>query len=204
VSSRALKGKVLATGDDAQVGDRLPPAVRPLVMAQTSDDPRVEFTPPADGEYLVTIDDLYYHGGGSYGYRLELAPPQPDFAVLVQPGKATAANAKQPQAKQPQLTNNFAGQGTGALTIDRGGRGSLAVKIVRMGYTGAVKLIAENLPQGVTAAETTIPAGQTIGEMTISASLDASNQAALAHIYATADVGGQKVVRRADHPVLFS
>src|SRR5207244_241562 len=159
---------------------------------------------PADGEYLVAIDDLYYHGGGSYAYRLEVAPPKPDFAVLIQPGRAVPVNAKQPQPKQGQVLTNFAGQGTGSLTIDRGGRGSLAVKIVRMGYTGPVQLIAEGLPQGVTAAETTIPAGQTIGEMAISASFDASNQAALARIYASADVGGQKTVRRADHPVLFS
>src|SRR5206468_8096184 len=108
------------------------------------------------------------------------------------------------QAKQGQVLQTFAGQGTGALTIDRGGRGSLAVKIVRMGYTGPVRLVAEGLPQGVTADETTIPAGQTIGEMAITASFDASNQAALARIYATAEVTGQNIVRRADHPVLFS
>ncbi len=40
--------------------------------------------------------------------------------------------------------------------------------------------------------------------MTFSASFDASNQTALARIYAIAEIGGQKVIRRADHPVLFS
>jgi hypothetical protein len=204
ISIRDLKGRVLASADDAQAGDRLPPAVRPVQMAQNSDDPRLEFTVPADGQYLVTIDDLYYHGGGSYGYRLEIAPSKPDFEVLVQPGRGVPANAKQPQQRPQQVLNNFAGQGTGALTIDRGGRGSLAVKIIRQGYNGPVQLVAEGLPPGVTASETTIPAGQPLGEMTLSASFDAGNQATLARIYAVAEIGGQKVIRRADHPVLFS
>jgi hypothetical protein len=204
ISVRNLQGRTLASADDVQAGDRAPPVARPVQMPQNVDDPRLDFTVPADGQYLVSIDDLYYHGGGAYGYRLEIAPPRADFDVLVQPGRGIPANAKQPQQRQQQVLNTFAGQGTGALTIDRGGRGSVAVKIIRQGYNGAVQLLAEGLPPGVTANPATIAAGQPLGEMTFSASFDASNQSALVRIYGVADIGGTKVTRRADHPVLFA
>jgi hypothetical protein len=204
ISVRDRSGRVLASADDVPSGDRLPPAARPVQMPQNVDDPRLELTVPSDGQCVVTIDDLYYHGGGPYAYRLEIAPPRPEFEALVQPGRGVPANAKQPQNRQQQVLNNFAGQGTGALTIDRGGRGSLAVKIIRQGYNGPVQLVAEGLPPGVTANEATIAAGQPLGEITLSASFDASNEVALVRIYAVAEIGGQKVMRRADHPVLFA
>jgi hypothetical protein len=64
--------------------------------------------------------------------------------------------------------------------------------------------VAEGLPPGVTANEATIAAGQPLGEITLSASFDASTEVALVRIYAVAEIGGQKVMRRADHPVLFA
>jgi hypothetical protein len=41
------------------------------------------FTPPADGDYRLTVRDLYAGGGPRYAYRLRIVPPEPDFVPTV-------------------------------------------------------------------------------------------------------------------------
>lgn len=48
-------------------------------------DSRLTFKAPADGEYLVRVDDARGAGGDRYGYRLIARRPAPDFAVRVGP-----------------------------------------------------------------------------------------------------------------------
>lgn len=201
---RDAKGRTLATADDSPRGDRLPPAVRPLRMSPTSDDPRLEFTAPADGDYVIAIDDRYYHGGGEYAYRLELAPPQSDFELIVQPGRVVNANNRRQARRRQRILTTFSGQGAGSLSIDRGGRGSLIVKVVRRGYNGPIRLFVEGLPKNLLVGETTIAAGQNQVELTFTAGFDAEAAAAFTRIFGAAEINGQSVVRQASHPVVFA
>lgn len=66
-------GKVLAEADDAQ----------------RNRDPRLTFTPAADGEYRIVVGDVYGHGGPRYVYRLTARPPTPSY-TLQAPGDTFA------------------------------------------------------------------------------------------------------------------
>jgi len=55
-------------------------------------DPFVDFTPQADGEYLIAASDILYRGGSQYFYRLEVSKkPHIDFVwpPAGEPGKKT-------------------------------------------------------------------------------------------------------------------
>lgn len=47
-------------------------------------DSRIDFIPPADGEYWVRVSDVRAFQGEDYRYRLEVRPAQPDFRVSIQ------------------------------------------------------------------------------------------------------------------------
>ncbi len=59
---------VLAEADDAGRDDR---------------DPVLEFTPPADGEYTVSVRDLAGRGDVRMVYLLMIEPVQPDFSLAL-------------------------------------------------------------------------------------------------------------------------
>jgi hypothetical protein len=61
-------GKTLAEADDAGRDDR---------------DPQLDFTPPADGKYQVTVSDLANRGGERMVYRMMVEPVRPDFALTL-------------------------------------------------------------------------------------------------------------------------
>jgi hypothetical protein len=48
-------------------------------------DPYLDFTAPADGEYLVRLADTRGRSGRDFAYRLTIAPPRPDFTVFLAP-----------------------------------------------------------------------------------------------------------------------
>ena len=55
-----------------------------LAKSQPAATPtRVEFTPPADGEFVVACEHLNYLAGPSEVYHLSVAPAAPDFAVAL-------------------------------------------------------------------------------------------------------------------------
>ncbi|HVC96567.1 MAG TPA: hypothetical protein VND64_22975 [Pirellulales bacterium] len=135
-----------------------------MIASPPIDDVLAEFIAPAEGDYWVAIEDRFGFGGPAYGYRLDLAPARPDFELLVQPGTASAPanpNAAQQQRQNQQVLAEFAGVGTGSLSLDRGGNGSLVVRAFRSGYDGPIALTVEDLPPGVQAAPALIAAGQT-------------------------------------------
>jgi hypothetical protein len=201
---RDASEKELATADDAPAADRQPPVVRPAVVLQTIDDAQVEFTAPADGEFTVTIEDRYAQGGPLHAYRLEMAPPRPDFELLVQPGQSTAAQQNQNNNNQQgQVLPNFWGQGTGALSLDRGGRGSLVVRAIRRGYAGPIDLELHGLPSDVAAGAATIAAGQNEISLTLSAGFDAPSTASFLRIVGRAQAENFSLARQAVQPVVL-
>ncbi len=52
-------------------------------------DSRVEFTPAADGRYVIRLGDSQRQGGADFAYRLRIDHPRPDFSLRVTPSGIT-------------------------------------------------------------------------------------------------------------------
>src|SRR5205823_12921182 len=105
-----VAGNTLAQADYAARDDR---------------DPQLDFTPPADGKYVVQIRDLANRGGDRMVYRMTIEPVQPDFALTL---------------------------ATDSFVLEKGKPLEVTVNIaVRDGLREAIELRAVGLPAGVTA-----------------------------------------------------
>lgn len=122
-------GKVVATNDDGVPGCH---------------DPRLWFTPAADGDYLLQIRETGMSRlGERLVYRIEAQPQQPDFEV-------TAAAE--------------------ALDLSLGASAEVAVNISRFGgLKGTITVTAEDLPTGVTAPALTLAENQGSGKLKLTA-----------------------------------
>lgn len=118
-------------------------------------DVRWEFTPPADGEYLVQVRDQYYQQRGSlrFTYRLSIHRPQPDFRLVVVPNHDTRPDA---------------------TVVGRGGRHWMDVLAFRNdGFDDPIQVQATNLPPGVTCDPVVIGPGRTSAPLVFLAAKDA-------------------------------
>jgi hypothetical protein len=88
-------------------------------------DTELSLTPPADGDYHLTVRDLYGAGGPRSAYRLRVTPAEPDYALTV------AADRYAVAARQ-------------AFDLP------IAVQRVN-GFAGAIDVAVEGLPAGVEA-----------------------------------------------------
>lgn len=204
VTIESADGNVVVTSDDRPSTNFEPPVVRPVVSTQRLDDPLVEFTAPAEGDFVLSLDDLHKRGGANFAYRIELAPRVPQFELIAQPGREPPQPNQNRQAQGQQILQEFNGQGTGALSLDRGGSGTIVVLAQRSGYDGPIRLGVEGLPEGVEAAETVIPAGQNQAVINCNAGFDAPSTAAFIRILGNADDGQTTHARLAQQPVVFS
>lgn len=80
------------------------------------------FTPPADGGYRVSVEELLGGGGPGYAYRIEVEPDQPRFRLLLKNDKNTP--------------HKFLTHADGALALD--------VQIERQGYNGPIRVIVSD------------------------------------------------------------
>jgi len=97
-----------------------------------ADDPKLAWTAPEDGSYVVAVRDLFRKGGPDYVYRLEIAPPRPDFNATVTEHAIRVQGGKTNELKiNVALTNN---------------------------YTNRLVVVVKDLPAGVIAKETEVPA----------------------------------------------
>jgi hypothetical protein len=132
------RGGQLAEQDDADMGD-------PLLTQHA--DSHLDYAFPADGEYVLRIQDVQGRGGEDYAYRLHVVPPRPDFSLRTVPDN-------------PRL-----GAADSAL---------VTVKALRQdGFNGEIDLAVQNLPKGFVASKAVIPAGQSETRLTITAPPDA-------------------------------
>ena len=68
-------------------------------------DPFIDFTAPADGDYIVKVWDFVYGGGSDYFYRLHIGSlPHLDAVIpaAVQPGEKTTVTLYRPQPARRQ------------------------------------------------------------------------------------------------------
>ncbi|MEZ6088898.1 MAG: c-type cytochrome domain-containing protein [Pirellulaceae bacterium] len=127
-----------ALGEPAYIVRPLAPEDEPLpnglpvfkVYYSNDDDPqrragsdsRLQFVSPADGEYLVRVDDARGFGGDDFAYSLTIRHPQPNFDIAV-----TAKD----------------------LVLRRGVGAEFTVRAARRdGFEGPIQIEIENLPEG--------------------------------------------------------
>jgi len=90
-------------------------------------DAELIFTAPADGEFRLTVSDLYRHGGPRYHYRLRAVQLTGDFALSVE---------------------------THALAISAGALLEIPIAVERRhGFADEITFNVEGLPAGVTQAQ---------------------------------------------------
>ncbi|HET6882389.1 MAG TPA: PPC domain-containing protein, partial [Pirellulales bacterium] len=198
-------GKELLSLDDRQPTPREAPIVR-VIETPPVDDPLGEFTATVEGDYLVAVEDRFGNGGPEYGYRLDLAPAESDFDLMVQPADVSAARSQQPQRPGGPVQATYSGIGSGSLSLDRGGAGSFVVRAFRNGYNGPIELSLEGLPEGVHAASASIAGGQNETTVTLTADFAAASTAGMVRVIGLAPAEGAAPERRrlAMQPVVFS
>ncbi|HEV3023863.1 MAG TPA: PPC domain-containing protein [Pirellulales bacterium] len=87
-------------------------------------DPELSFQVPADGEYRLSVSDLFNHGGPRFVYRLRCVPTEADFALTVEAHAFSLAVGAPLEVP---------------LTIER-----------RNGFAEAIDFEVTGLPEGVT------------------------------------------------------
>ncbi len=130
------------------------------------------FKAPADGDYVLVVEDLNHRGGSEHAYRIEITTTPPQFAL--------AASLD-------------------TFNIPAGGVVLATVTTVRTGHAGNIELSATNLPPGVTASKSVIGAGRNDAVMTLQAAPDfAPGELFAINIVGTARIGDADVVVPAD------
>ncbi|WP_157369286.1 PPC domain-containing protein [Zavarzinella formosa] len=98
-------------------------------------DPILEFSAPADGEYVLGVENERGEGGPDYVYRVEVQPEDNAVYTYIAP---EAENQFQPQARQ-------------SVSVAAGNRYTVQVAIFATNrpYNGELELVGVNLPKGV-------------------------------------------------------
>jgi hypothetical protein len=136
-------------------------------------DSALEFTAPANGDYLVRLSDTRGQQGADYAYRLSIHPPRPDYRVRMNP----------PHPNVPQ---------GGGVPVD--------IECERYdGYDGPIEVRLEGLPPGFSATSSVIEAGENSATLLLSAAPDAVTPklpyTTPIRVVAKARINGQEVVR---------
>ena len=99
-------------------------------------DPIVDFTAPADGEYVIKVEDDRGQGGADCVYRVEMQP-ETDAVLTYVP--LEPENQFTPQARQ-------------AINVAAGNRYNTSISIfnTNRAFSGEMELVAIGLPEGVT------------------------------------------------------
>ncbi len=99
-------------------------------------DPTLDFTAPADGQYVLSVLDDRGDGGPDFVYRVEVSP-ETDAVYVYIPQDTEAAF--QPQSRQ-------------SINVPSGGRYSTQLSIMNTNrpFNGNLELVALGLPEGVT------------------------------------------------------
>jgi len=79
------------------------------------------FTAPADGEYVIAIQDHLLKGGPDYAYRIEVGPIEPRLTLSL-------PNESVYQRRNPTV----------AVAVPKGGRQAILVNAARTGFSGDV------------------------------------------------------------------
>lgn len=112
-----------------------------------AEDPELEWTAPADGNYVLGIVDLLRRGGSDYVYRIEILHSVPDFKASID---------------------------SQTVKLEPGKSAELKANVARLnGFQDHLIVVADGLPEGVTSTSVSVPGKG--GDVTLT--LSASNEA---------------------------
>ncbi|HEX3151839.1 MAG TPA: PPC domain-containing protein [Gemmataceae bacterium] len=134
-------------------------------LNRESHDPVLEWTAPADGEYVVGVEDERGEGGSDYVYRVEASPAADAVYTYIAP---EPDNQQLPQLRQ-------------SISVAAGNRTTVQVGVFATNrpFNGELELVGVNLPKGVTVHAPKITPGITKVPVVIEAEGGATPQAAL-------------------------
>jgi hypothetical protein len=95
-------------------------------------DSHVRWSPPADGEYYVSVTDQLGRGGDLFTYRVEIKAMEPKLALYL-----------------PEMTINSS-QDRRAVPVPKGNRYATLLRLKRGDIAGDVQIEPKDLPAGVT------------------------------------------------------
>jgi hypothetical protein len=128
-------------------------------IAQNDDsggpDSYLRFNVPADGEYTLNVKDHLKNGGPEYVYRIEITETKPALTLTI-----------------PNMGVNFT-QDRQWVVVPKGGRFSTQIRATRSEFAGDLKLIARDLPPGVSMSAEQLPQGVDMWAVTFEAAADA-------------------------------
>lgn len=159
---------------DLTTGDDTPDRGEPARFHTATVDASVRWMAPEDGLYQVAISDLYssQRGDVRLAYRLNIRPERPDFHLFVLPDSLN----------QPD-----------SMTIYAGGRSLAYVLAVRHdGFSGPIRVEAEDLPPGVRCEPVIIPASQSVAPVVFEADDGAKPFLGTARLIGRARFGDRK------------
>ena len=134
-------------------------------------DSYLRVTLPADGRYLVQLNDTAGNGGPAYAYRLRISAPLPDFALRVVPS---------------------------SVAVRSKGSGNLLVHAIRKdGFTGPITISLRDPPRRITMRPTTLPADKDQVRVRIAATLASTEQPVDLVVQGSAKINGRTVTHDA-------
>lgn len=142
-------------------------------------DAEAFFKAPADGDYTCIVRDTSGQDGNPAAlYRLAIVPQQPDFVLTA-----------------PQQIN-----------LPLGGKAQVPIKVQRRGgFTDAIALTMEGLPNGVSSDRMlTIPKGKNVLKVPLAHAKEAAATAAFIRIRGVGAQGDRKIVRFVTAPAAGS
>jgi hypothetical protein len=145
-------------------------------QANHPDDQRIDFTPPADGDYFLMVKHLTDWGGPSETYRIEIRPYQPGFSLTA---------------------------GLDRFDAPPGGTVDIPIQsLARRDYTGTIEVSVVGHPgitgQIVLNATPPPPPNQPAGKLTIAVKPDVPMGPNFVRIQGKATINGQPVIVDAD------
>lgn len=139
-------------------------------------DPVLEFTVPADGEYVLGVEDERGEGGADYVYRVEVQPETSAVHTYI----------------APEPENQFAPQLRQAIAVPAGNRTTVQVGVFATNrpFAGELELVGVNLPKGVTLHAPKLTPGMTKVPVVFEAAPDAKPGALLVDLVVRPVGGG--------------
>jgi hypothetical protein len=161
-------GQVVAWNDDMPRSGNI--TDRTGLLTHNSDS-EVEFIASASGSYYAQVSDIQNNGGDTYGYRLTIDEPTPDFDLYVSPS---------------------------ALSVPSGGGAKAILHVKRKnGYTGPVDVKLASKSGGLQLSGGHIPEGCDSVPIVIRSQKQAKPGAFRLNIFGTAEINGEPVRKRA-------
>ncbi len=127
---------------------------------------RLDFNPPADGDYILFVEHLHHWGSPTEAYRVTLTPPQPGFELTLPIDR---------------------------FDVPQGAAAVIPLQVVRRDYTGPIEVSLVGAPPGLT-GQTTIAAGQAAGKLVLTAGPEVPMKPYIVRVQGKASINGKDEV----------